>query len=123
VSGVRICIGVALAGIATAGALTVRSCNEHQRQLERIAIEAVAYEAGMADALRLAPAASPADCSAAPLPAELAALAQCRATFDDYRRTEAANRVNARLLGINEGMRIGREDWYACGAWERERFR
>jgi hypothetical protein len=59
------------------------------------------------------------------LPAELDShfvavdsLAACRAAFDDYRRTEAANRANARLLGWNDGYAVGRDDW-ACQPWER----
>ena len=113
---------VALVGASLAGALGVRSCAA-QRKAEALEVEAVAFERGLTFGLEIAGAVDhePADCvTSPPLPAELDA---CDARLADYRRTEAANRANARALGLDQGLRLGREDWYACGAWERERLR
>lgn len=95
---------------------------------ERIDAFARGYEQGLTDGMRVlevAPADPDVSCArrVAELEDELEGCAECADAIADYRRTEAANRANARALGLNEGLRIGREDWYACGAWERERFR
>jgi hypothetical protein len=39
------------------------------------------------------------------------AAARTALLFEDYRKTEAANRANARLLGWNDGYAVARGDW------------
>jgi hypothetical protein len=48
-----------------------------------------------------------------PEPSGLAELRECRSLFEDYRKVEAANRANERLLGWNDGYGVGRKDWTA----------
>jgi len=109
-------VTLALLGASIAGALGVRSCVA-QRAAADLELEAVAFERGLTFGLEIAAAVGgPSTClsSPAPLPVELDA---CEARIADYRRTEAANRANARELGLNEGLRLGREDWHVR-QWE-----
>jgi hypothetical protein len=104
-----LCASLASLGLAAAFGCAANDAYER----EKVDAYARGYAAGLAE--RSEPEQT--DCIAPAPPAELAALAVCRADFDRYRQTEAANRANARQLGLNEGLRIGREDW-SVQPWE-----
>lgn len=92
------------------------AAQENRHRLRQAAF-AEGYERGLVDALS-APRPAPACPAVAPLPPDLS----CRAELASYRRTEAANRANARELGLDLGLRLAREDWHPCGRWERDRL-